>query len=68
MITTNPKLAWAKALDSGVRSQLGPIIEELETGGGVQYTRKGGPGAAYGAEYGPVYSCICRMERNQPVL
>jgi len=68
MITTDPKLAWALALDSGVRSQLGPILEELENGGGVQFTKKGGAGASHGIEYGPIYSRICRMEREQPAL
>tara|TARA_R110000796_G_scaffold95459_2_gene200689 strand:+ start:21786 stop:22472 length:687 start_codon:yes stop_codon:yes gene_type:complete len=29
---------------------------------------KGGPGAAYGAEYTPVYSSIRRMERETPLL
>ena len=68
MITTDPKLAWAMALDTGVRSQMGPILEELESGGGVQFTKKGGTGAAHGIEYGPVYARICRLEREQPTL
>lgn len=67
-INTDPKLSWAAALDTGVRSQLGPILEELENGGGVQYSSKGGVGAGHGAEYWPVLSRIQRMEREQPQL
>lgn len=67
-IVTDPKLAWSMALDSGVRSQLGPILEDLANGGGVQYTAKGGTGAAHGVEYAPIYARIQRMEREQPSL
>lgn len=68
MIITEPKLAWAMAMDSGVRSQLGPIIEDLEMGGRVQYSARGGAGAGHGADYAPVYAEITRMEREEPVL
>ncbi|MFG6139492.1 hypothetical protein [Halomonas sp. B23F22_10] len=68
MITTEPKLAWAMAMDSGVRSQLGPIMEDLESGGRVQYSTRGGAGASHGSDYAPVYAEITRMEREEPVL
>lgn len=68
MICTDPKVAWAMSLDSGVRSQLGPILEELENGGGVQYSTRGGAGAAHGIDYGPIFARICRMEREQPAI
>ncbi|QFT84951.1 hypothetical protein FIU88_08180 [Halomonas sp. THAF12] len=68
MITTEPKLAWAMAMDSGVRSQLGPIMEDLETGGRVQYSTRGGAGASHGSDYAPIYAEITRMEREEPTL
>ena len=68
MINTDPKVAWAMAMDSGVRSQMGPILEDLMNGGGVQYTTKGGAGAGHCSEYAPIYACIRRMERENPVL
>ncbi|MDC8803922.1 hypothetical protein PRZ61_10790 [Halomonas pacifica] len=68
MIITDPKLAWAMAMDSGVRSQLGPIMEDLESGGRVQYSTRGGAGASHGAEYTPIYSRIRHMEREAPAL
>ncbi|TFH85250.1 hypothetical protein EQG41_18225 [Billgrantia azerbaijanica] len=67
-IATHPKVAWALALDSGVRSQMGPILEDLRNGGGVQYSAKGGAGAGIRAEYAPIYARIARMEREQPAL
>lgn len=68
MINTDPKEAWAMAMDSGVRSQMGPILEDLANGGGVQYTTKGGAGAGHCSEYAPIYACIRRMERDSPAL
>src|SRR5690625_3369358 len=56
------------ALDTGVRSQMGPILEDLHNGGGVQYSTKGGVGASSGVEYWPILSRIHRMEREQPEL
>lgn len=64
----HPKLAWAMAMDSGVRSQLGPILEELDLGAKIEYTKKGGAGASHGVEYTPIYSRIKRMEREHPSL
>ncbi|CBV41980.1 hypothetical protein [Halomonas elongata] len=68
MINTDPKVAWAMAMDSGVRSQMGPILEDLMNGGGVQYTTKGGAGAGHCSEYAPIYACIRRMESDSPAL
>jgi len=67
-IATDPKIAWAMAMDSGVRSQMGPILEDLRNGGGIQYTVKGGEGASHGADYAPIYARIAQMERERPEL
>lgn len=67
-VVTDPKIAWAMALDTGVRSQMGPILEDLHNGGGIQYSVKGGAGASSGVEYWPILSRILRMEREQPEL
>lgn len=101
-ISTNPRVAWAMAYESGIRTQaMADLIEtqeapviiktkrrrkyqdaaENDKGEEVVLTytreqisasqdkpRKGGPGAAHGAEYTPVYSVIRRMERENPVI
>ena len=67
-VVTDPKIAWAMALDTGVRSQMGPILEDLHNGGGVQYGVRGGVGASSGVEYWPILSRILRMEREHPEL
>lgn len=67
-IATDPKIAWAMALDTGVRSQMGPILEELHMGGAIQYSTRGGAGAAHGADYAPIYGRILLMEREEPGL
>ena len=67
-VVTDPKIAWAMAFDTGVRSQMGPILEDLHNGGGVQYGVRGGVGASSGVEYWPILSRVLRMEREQPEL
>lgn len=85
-LDSNPKIAWAMAYESGIRTQASVDLAEMqeaqptkpkqrkgeERREPVRATQdrvnKGGPGAAYGAEYTPVYSAIRRMERETPLL
>ena len=69
-IATDPKIAWALALDTGVRSQMGVVLEELRINknGRIQYSATGGAGASHGADYAPIYARIVRMEREEPTL
>lgn len=82
-LSSNPRIAWAMAFESGIRTQAtvdlaeiqqaqpkksgrkakGPVIAATET-----RVNKGGPGAAHGDEYTPIYSAIRRMERDTPLL
>lgn len=82
-LSSNPRIAWAMAFESGIRTQAtvdlaeiqqaqpkksgrkakGPVMAATET-----RVNKGGPGAAHGDEYTPIYSAIRRMERDTPLL
>ena len=82
-LNSNPRVAWAMAHESGIRTQAmvdlaeiqqaqpktggrkakGPVVAATET-----RVNKGGPGAAHGDEYMPVYSAIRRMERDAPLM
>lgn len=82
----NPRVSWANAFESGIRTQATVDLAEIQEAQPVKGKRaknaeqrepvtatqdrvnKGGPGAAYGAEYTPVYSAIRRMERESPLL
>lgn len=81
-LPSNPRVAWALAFESGIRTQAMVDLVEMQQAQPkrgrkskalvvpAQETRvnKGGPGAAYGEESMPVYSVIKRMEREQPTL
>lgn len=81
-LSSNPRESWAYAFETGIRTQAmvdlaesqqaqpksgrkskGPTVPAKET-----RVNKGGPGAAYGDEYMPVYSAIRRMERETPLF
>ncbi|MEA3250157.1 MAG: hypothetical protein U9Q35_01035 [Pseudomonadota bacterium] len=61
-IDSNPRLAWAQAYETGMRTQAAADMEEA--GCKVQTSGiKGGGG--YNDHYVPVYSAICRMEQSE---
>lgn len=81
-LNSNPRVAWAMAFESGIRTQAMVDLAESQQaqpkGGNkargavvpASETRvnKGGPGAAYGEEYMAVYSAVKRLEREKPTL
>ena len=81
-LNSNPRVAWAMAHESGIRTQAMVDLAEsqqAQSKGGnkargavvpANETRvnKGGPGAAYGEEYMAVYSAVKRLEREKPTL
>ena len=87
-LDSNPKISWALAFESGIRTQATVDLAEMQEAQPKRQkarkgesaerrepvtatqdrVNKGGPGAAYGAEYTPVYSAIRRMERETPLL
>lgn len=64
-IDHNPRVAWAMAFESGIRTQAAADL--AEAGSKVQTSGAKG-GNCYGDHYTPVYSVIRRMEREQPVI
>lgn len=64
-IDHNPKVAWAMAFESGIRTQAAADMEEAGCKVQTSGTKSGG---CYGDHYTPVYSAIRRMERDTPIL
>jgi hypothetical protein len=64
-IDHNPRLAWAEAFETGIRTQA--CADPEEAGAKVQTSNAKG-GGGYNDHYVPVYSMIKRMEREQPSL
>tara|TARA_R100001039_G_C1843066_1_gene103720 strand:- start:464 stop:1120 length:657 start_codon:yes stop_codon:yes gene_type:complete len=81
-LSSNPRIAWAMAFESGIRTQAMVDLAEMQQAqpkrgrkakgpvAPAQETRvnKGGAGAAHGIEYIAVYSAIKRMEHDSPLL
>ncbi|RUR26828.1 hypothetical protein ELY33_17115 [Vreelandella andesensis] len=64
-LDSNPRVSWANAFESGIRTQAAADLEEA----GCQVQTSGAKsGGCYGDEYTPVYSAIRLMEREQPLL
>lgn len=64
-IDHNPRVAWAEAFESGIRTQAAADLEEA----GVKVQTSGAKsGGCYNDHYIPVYSMIRRMEADKPVL
>ena len=64
-LDSNPRVSWACAFESGIRTQAAADMEEA----GCQVQTSGAKsGGCYGDEYTPVYSAIRRMERESPLL
>lgn len=64
-IDHNPRVAWAQAFDSGIRTQ---AAADLEEAGCKIQTSGAKPGGCYNDHYLPVYSAVKRLERDQPVI
>lgn len=64
-LSSNPRIAWAMAFESGIRTQAAADLEEA--GAKVQTSGAKG-GGCYGDHYTPVYSAVKRMEREEPLL
>lgn len=64
-LDSNPRVSWACAFESGIRTQAAADMEEA----GCQVQTSGAKsGGCYGDEYTPVYSAIRSMEREYPLL
>ena len=64
-LDSNPRVAWANAFESGVRTQAAADLEEA----GCRVQTSGGKGGGcYGDDYIPVYSAIRAMEITDPLL
>ncbi len=64
-IDHNPRVAWAEAFESGIRTQ---AAADLEEAGCKVQTSGAQSGGCYNDHYLPVYSEIRRMETDAPVL
>lgn len=64
-LESNPRVSWALAFESGIRTQAAADMEEA--GCKVQ-TSGAKSGGCYGDEYTPVYGAIRRMESETPIL
>ena len=64
-IDTNPRVAWAYAFESGIRTQAAADLEEA--GAKVQTSGSKG-GGCYGDHYTPIYSAIRHLEAASPLL
>ncbi|PSJ23589.1 hypothetical protein CVH10_01645 [Halomonas sp. ND22Bw] len=64
-IEHNPRIAWAQAFDSGMRTQ---ACADLEEAGCKVQTSGAKSGGCYNDHYLPVYSAVRRLERDQPVI
>ena len=64
-LDSNPRVSWANAFESGIRTQ---AAADLEEAGAKVQTSGAKSGGCYGDEYTPVYSAIRRMERDVPLL
>ena len=64
-LDSNPRVSWAMAHESGIRTQAAADLEEAGAKVQTSGTKSGG---CYGDEYTPVYSAIKRMERETPLL
>ena len=64
-IDHNPRIAWAEAFESGIRTQAAADLEEA----GVKVQTSGAKsGGCYNDHYVPIYSAIKRMERESPTF
>ena len=64
-LDSNPRVSWANAFESGIRTQ---AAADLEEAGAKVQTSGAKSGGCFGDEYTPVYSAIRRMERESPLL
>tara|TARA_B100000700_G_scaffold189815_1_gene209192 strand:- start:54046 stop:54663 length:618 start_codon:yes stop_codon:yes gene_type:complete len=64
-IDHNPRVAWAEAFESGIRTQA--CADLAEAGAKVQ-TSGAKSGGCYNDHYQPIYAVITRMERDTPAL
>lgn len=64
-LDSNPRVSWANAFESGIRTQ---AAADLEEAGAKVQTSGAKSGGCFGDEYTPVYSAIRRMERDAPLL
>lgn len=85
-LENNPRVAWAMAYESGIRTQATVDLAEMQEAqpkkskqrkgedrrdpvtATQDRVNKGGPGAAYGDIYTPIYAATKRLEREQPTL
>ncbi|RUR52717.1 hypothetical protein [Vreelandella populi] len=85
-LDNNPRVAWAMAYESGIRTQATVDLAEMQEAqpkkpkyrkgeerrepvtATQDRVNKGGPGAAYGDIYTPIYAATKRMERETPTL
>lgn len=65
MLDLNPRVSWACAFESGIRTQ---AAADLEEAGAKVQTSGAKSGGCFGDEYTPVYSAIRRMERETTLL
>lgn len=64
-LDSNPRVSWAMAFESGMRTQASADMEEA----GCQVQTSGAKsGGCYGDHYTPIYSAVKRMERESPLL
>ena len=64
-IDHNPRIAWAMAFETGIRTQAAADLAEA----GAKVQASGAKsGGGYNDHYVPIYSVIQRMEREQPVI
>lgn len=64
-IDSNPRLAWACAFESGIRTQ---AAADLEEAGAKVQTSGAKSGGSFNDHYTPIYSAIRRMERENPTI
>jgi len=64
-LSSNPRIAWAMAFESGIRTQ---AAADLEEAGAKVQTSGAKSGGCYGDHYTPIYSAVKRMEREVPLL
>ncbi|MCC4288497.1 hypothetical protein [Vreelandella aquamarina] len=65
LLDSNPRVAWAMAHESGIRTQ---AAADLEEAGAKVQTSGAKSGGCYGDHYTPIYSAVKRMERESPLL
>ncbi|KTG25403.1 hypothetical protein AWR38_01135 [Idiomarina sp. WRN-38] len=64
-LDSNPRVSWANAFESGIRTQ---AAADLEEAGAKVQTSGAKSGGCYGDHYTPIYSAVKRMEREAPLL